>query len=222
VVPRFSAVPRSVEALERRPHRLDGIAPDRDRNFLQDGATLARAWRSTSGAWSPAACRRRTRTSSAKDRAASYGGPRPPRGWQNTKSDPSPARVPLSSAQPTGPLCGEGLLDAVTDAMVALHLRYYCRVPPPPRPTCSATTCWRARSAGSTRRSRRRCSSCQRAPDVHATRKEFQAATRGSSTSSSGSQAARSPPSSPTTPLCRPRPRRRALPARGPGRGPQP
>lgn len=90
--------------------------------------------------------------------------PRPPRGWQNTKSDASPARVPLSSAQPTGPLCGEGLLDAVTDAMVALHLRYYCRVPPPPRPTCSATTCWRARSAGSTRRSRRRCSSCNARP----------------------------------------------------------
>ena len=37
--------------------------------------------------------------------------------------------VPLSSAEPIGPLTGDALLSAVTDAMVALHLRYYDRVP---------------------------------------------------------------------------------------------
>jgi uncharacterized protein YbcI len=35
----------------------------------------------------------------------------------------------LPFPEPTGPLSGEALLDAVTDAMVALHLRYYNRIP---------------------------------------------------------------------------------------------
>jgi uncharacterized protein YbcI len=35
----------------------------------------------------------------------------------------------LPSPDPTGPLSGEALLDAVTDAMVALHVRYYSRTP---------------------------------------------------------------------------------------------
>ena len=38
-------------------------------------------------------------------------------------------RAPLSSVEPIGPLVGDALLGAVTDAMVALHLRYYDRVP---------------------------------------------------------------------------------------------
>lgn len=35
----------------------------------------------------------------------------------------------MPSVEPTGPLGGEALLDAVTDAIVGLHLRYYNRVP---------------------------------------------------------------------------------------------
>jgi uncharacterized protein YbcI len=35
----------------------------------------------------------------------------------------------LPTPEPTGPLSGDALLDAVTDAMVALHLRYYNRIP---------------------------------------------------------------------------------------------
>ena len=35
----------------------------------------------------------------------------------------------MPSAEPLGPLAGDALLDAVTDAIVALHLRYYNRVP---------------------------------------------------------------------------------------------
>jgi uncharacterized protein YbcI len=35
----------------------------------------------------------------------------------------------LPTPEPTGPLSGDALLDAVTDAIVALHLRYYNRIP---------------------------------------------------------------------------------------------
>jgi uncharacterized protein YbcI len=35
----------------------------------------------------------------------------------------------LPAPEPTGPLSGDALLDAVTDAIVALHLRYYNRIP---------------------------------------------------------------------------------------------
>lgn len=35
----------------------------------------------------------------------------------------------MPSPDPTGPLSGEALLDAVTDAIVGLHVRYYNRIP---------------------------------------------------------------------------------------------
>jgi uncharacterized protein YbcI len=35
----------------------------------------------------------------------------------------------LSRDEQTGPLSGEPLLEAITDAMVSLHLRYHGRVP---------------------------------------------------------------------------------------------
>ena len=35
----------------------------------------------------------------------------------------------MPSPEPAGPLSGDALLDAVTDAIVALHLRYYKRTP---------------------------------------------------------------------------------------------
>jgi uncharacterized protein YbcI len=41
----------------------------------------------------------------------------------------SPAQAPLPTPDSTGPLSGDALLNAVTEAMVALHLRYYNRVP---------------------------------------------------------------------------------------------
>ena len=37
-------------------------------------------------------------------------------------------------ATPANPMEGDALLTAVTDAMVALHERYYGRAPEPPRP----------------------------------------------------------------------------------------
>ena len=35
----------------------------------------------------------------------------------------------MPTPEPTGTLSGDALLDAVTDAIVALHLRYYNRIP---------------------------------------------------------------------------------------------
>ena len=35
----------------------------------------------------------------------------------------------MPTPEPTGPLSGDALLAAVTDAIVALHLRYYNRIP---------------------------------------------------------------------------------------------
>jgi hypothetical protein len=46
----------------------------------------------------------------------------------------------LPSPDPIGPLSGDALLDAVTEAVVALHLRYHTAHRPRPRLGCSTTT----------------------------------------------------------------------------------
>ena len=84
----------------------------------------------------------------------------------------------MSSAEPTGPLAGTELLDAVTDAMVALHLRHYGRVPATAKTQLLGDDLLACTLEGIYTEVEKTMIELQHAPDVHAVRKEFQAAIR--------------------------------------------
>ena len=84
----------------------------------------------------------------------------------------------MPSNERIGPLFGEDLLDAVTDAMVALHLRYYGRAPATAKTQLLGDDLLACTLEGIYTEVEKTMIELQRAPDVHATRKEFQSATR--------------------------------------------
>ena len=84
----------------------------------------------------------------------------------------------MSADERIGPLLGDALFDAVTDAMVALHLRYYGRVPSTAKTHLLGDDLLACTLGGIYTEVEKTMIELQRAPDVHATRKEFQAATR--------------------------------------------
>jgi uncharacterized protein YbcI len=82
----------------------------------------------------------------------------------------------LPTAEPTGPLFGDALLDAVTDAMVALHLRYHGRAPATAKTHLMGDDLLACVLGGIYTDVENTMIELQRARDVHATRKQFQAA----------------------------------------------
>jgi uncharacterized protein YbcI len=85
----------------------------------------------------------------------------------------------LPLVEPIGPLQGQRLLDAVTDAMVALHLRYYGRTPASAKTQLLGGDLLACTLGGFYTEMEKTMIELQRAGDVHATRKEFQGAIRG-------------------------------------------
>lgn len=84
----------------------------------------------------------------------------------------------MSPHEPRGPLSGKELLDAVTDAIVALHLHHYGRVPAAAKTQLLGDDLLACTLEGIYTEVEKTLIELQRAPDVHATRREFQAATR--------------------------------------------
>jgi uncharacterized protein YbcI len=86
--------------------------------------------------------------------------------------------VLLSPTEPSGPLSGDALLDAVTDAMVALHLRYHGRAPATAKTHLLGGDLLACVLDGVYTDVEKTLIELERAADVHATRKQFQAAMR--------------------------------------------
>ena len=84
----------------------------------------------------------------------------------------------MPSDDGTGPLTGEHMLDAVTDAMVALHLRYHGRVPATAATHLLDGDLLACTLGGIYTDVEKTLIELQRTPEVHETRREFQAATR--------------------------------------------
>lgn len=84
----------------------------------------------------------------------------------------------MSSDDRTGPLSGKPLLDAVTDAMVALHLRYHGRIPATAVTHLLGDDLLACMLGGIYTDVEKTMIELQRAREVHETRREFQAATR--------------------------------------------
>jgi uncharacterized protein YbcI len=84
----------------------------------------------------------------------------------------------LSSGEHSGPLAGEPLLEAVTDAMVALHLRYHGRIPATAETQLLGGELLACTLGGIYTDVEKTMIELQRTPAVHETRREFQAATR--------------------------------------------
>lgn len=84
----------------------------------------------------------------------------------------------MSSDEPIDPLVGDELLDAVTDAMVALHLRYHGRVPATAKTTLLNDDLLACILGGIYTPVELTMIELQRTADVHEIRKEFQTAFR--------------------------------------------
>ena len=84
----------------------------------------------------------------------------------------------MSSGEQPGPLSGEPLLDAVTDALVELHLRYHGRAPVTAKTQLLGGDLLACTLGGIYTDVEKTMIELQRAPVVHETRREFQAATR--------------------------------------------
>jgi uncharacterized protein YbcI len=84
----------------------------------------------------------------------------------------------LSWSDPAGPLSGDALLAAVTDAMVALHLRYYDRVPATAKTQLLGGDLLACVMGGVYTEVEQTMIELQRGDVVHETRGQFQAATR--------------------------------------------
>ena len=84
----------------------------------------------------------------------------------------------MPSDEPPGPLDGDALLAAVTDAMVALHLRYYGRVPATAKTHLLGGDLLACVLGGIYTDVEKTMIELQRGGEVHATRKEFQVAMR--------------------------------------------
>ena len=84
----------------------------------------------------------------------------------------------LPSREPIGPLAGDDLLEAVTDAMVALHLRYHGRVPATARSLLLGGELLACVLGGVYTDVEKTLIELERTRDVHTTRKAFQAAMR--------------------------------------------
>ena len=76
------------------------------------------------------------------------------------------------------PLVGDDLLEAVTDAMVALHLRYHGRVPATARSQLLGGELLACVLGGVYTDVEKTMIELERTREVHATRKDFQAATQ--------------------------------------------
>ena len=84
----------------------------------------------------------------------------------------------LPSRDPIAPLVGDDLLAAVTDAMVALHLHYHGRIPATARSQLLGGELLACVLGGVYTDVEKTMIELERARDVHATRKDFQAATQ--------------------------------------------
>jgi uncharacterized protein YbcI len=84
----------------------------------------------------------------------------------------------LPSADSGYPLSGEALLDALTDAIVALHLRYYGRIPATAKTLEMGDDLLACTLGGIYTDVEKTMIELQRADDVHDTRKTFQASIR--------------------------------------------
>ena len=84
----------------------------------------------------------------------------------------------MPSDEPLSPLDGDALLDAVTDAVVALHLRYHGRAPATAKTQLLGDDLLACVLGGIYTDVEKTMIELERSSDVHATRKEFQAATR--------------------------------------------
>ncbi|WP_169542271.1 Na-translocating system protein MpsC family protein [Solirubrobacter soli] len=84
----------------------------------------------------------------------------------------------MPSSDPTAPLSGPALLDAVTDAIVALHLRYYGRAPATAKTTRLGDDLLACTLGGIYTDVEKTMIELERADDVHDTRRIFQASTR--------------------------------------------
>ena len=82
-----------------------------------------------------------------------------------------------SDEQPS-PLDGDALLDAVTDGIVALHLRYYGRAPSTAKTQLLGDDLLACVLGGIYTEVEKTMIELERSNDVHATRKAFQAAIR--------------------------------------------
>jgi uncharacterized protein YbcI len=86
--------------------------------------------------------------------------------------------VPLPPPDPRYPLSGQALLDAVTDAIVALHLGYYGRIPVTAETHLLGEDLLACTLGGIYTEVEKTMIELERAREVHATRQAFQAATR--------------------------------------------
>jgi uncharacterized protein YbcI len=84
----------------------------------------------------------------------------------------------LPSSESSCPLSGQALLEAVTDAIVALHLSYYGRIPATAKTLLLGDDLLACTLGGIYTDVEKTMIELQRAHEVHATRKAFQAATR--------------------------------------------
>jgi uncharacterized protein YbcI len=84
----------------------------------------------------------------------------------------------LSCSNAIGPLSGEALLAAVTDAMVALHRRYYDRVPATAKTQLLGDDLLACVMGGIYTDVEQTMIELQRGNVVHETRRQFQAATQ--------------------------------------------
>ena len=82
----------------------------------------------------------------------------------------------MPSSETTGPLFGDALLDAVTDAMVALHLRYHGRVPATATTRLMGGDLLACVLGGIYSDVEKTMIELERTREVHATRRDFQAA----------------------------------------------
>ena len=84
----------------------------------------------------------------------------------------------MPSDEQIEPLSGESLLEAITDAMVSLHLRYHGRVPATAETHLLDGDLVACMLGGIYTDVEKTMIELQRAREVHETRREFQAATR--------------------------------------------
>lgn len=82
--------------------------------------------------------------------------------------------MPLPASEPESPLAGEALLDAVTDAMVALHLRYHGRFPATAKTVELGEDLLACTLGGIYTEVEKTMIELEREPEVHDTRKTFQ------------------------------------------------
>ena len=84
----------------------------------------------------------------------------------------------MSLSEQIGPLSGEALLEAVTDAMVSLHLHYHGRVPATAQTHLLGDDLLACKLGGIYTEVEKTMIELQREFQVHETRRIFQAATR--------------------------------------------